>query len=160
MIKVLVSTLLLIFSLVFIPTIYAQDTSTDPLKDIPLESTNPGSPYYIFKRTKESFQLNFLTFGDHNKAKYIEKLLDIRLNELTYMVKNGQTGILENGAHRYTNQAGNIIEKYLKSNSDFKTQTQRHLPVLNRLRDYYPSNSPQWLMIQESVDTAKRISGS
>lgn len=132
----------------------------DPIESVIFDSVNPGNPYYIFKRTKESFTLNFLIFGEQNKAKYSEKLLDNRLRELAYIVKNGQIGILDNVARRYTNQAGVIIEKYLKIDQNFKSQAKTYIPILNRLRDYYHSNSAQWLMIQESVDTTKRISES
>lgn len=158
--RVFILNLLLIVFFVFTPSVSAQENEPELLKNMLFESINPGSPYYIFKRSKESFKLNFLTFGEQNKAKYIENLLDIRLKELSYMVKNGQTGILENGARRYTHQAGEVIEKYLKYNLGFKEQAKLHIPVLNRLRDYYPSNTADWLMIQESIDTSKRILGS
>lgn len=138
----------------------AENISTDSAQEVKYDKTNPGSPYYIFKRLKETVILNFLKFGEKNKAKYSEGLLETRLKELTYIVREGQMGILENVAHRYTNQAGVIIEKYLKLNQGFKPQAERHIPILGSLRDAYPSNTPQWLMIQESVDTAKRIAGS
>ena len=152
-------TLLLVILLSPNQMVFAENIAEDSNISVEFESVNPGSPYYIFKRIKETFTLNLLTFGEQNKAKYSEQLLDTRLRELAYMVKKGQTGILDNGAHRYTNQAGIIIEKYLKIDQNFKSQAQKYIPILSRLRDYYPSNTPQWLMIQESVDTTKRIAG-
>lgn len=161
MFKILIAILLLIVT--FPKQIsLAEYVATDSAKEIEVEydSVNPGSPYYIFKRLKETIILNLLTFGVENKAKYSEQLLDNRLRELAYMVRNGEIGILENGAHRYTNQAGLVIDKYLKHNKNFKTQAQKNLPLVEQLRDAYPSNTPQWLMIQESVDTTERIAGS
>lgn len=152
--------ILLIILIIPLQVSFAEKIADDSDISIPFESVNPGSPYYIFKRIKETFTFNFLTFGEQNKAKYSETLLDTRLRELAYMVKNGEVGILDNGAHRYTNQAGTILQKYLKIDPNFKSQAQKYLPILNRLRDYYPSNTPQWLMIQESVDTTQRIAGN
>ena len=138
---------------------FAQNIATDSATTMQFESVNPGSPYYIFKRLKEAVTLNFLTFGEQNKAKYTEQLLDTRFKELIYGVETGKIGYLENIAGRYTNQGGTIIEKYIKIDRNFKSQGERYLPVLARLRDHYPSNSAYWLMLQAAIDTTKRIVG-
>ena len=149
----------LIFLLLPKPVILAETNATiaAEIKDDPV---NPGSPYYVFKRIKETFTLNFLTFGEKNKAAYSEELLDTRLRELVHAVKNNNTGYLENVANRYTNQAGIIIEKYLNIDPNIKIQSQKNISILEYLRDNYPANSPYWLMIQYAVDTTKRIAGS
>lgn len=139
---------------------FAQNIATSTA-EIEYESITPGSPYYVFKRIKETVTLNFLTFGEKNKAKYSAQLLKIRLNELAHSVKNNKIGYLENVANRYTNQAGVIIEKYaMTNNPDIKKQAQGYIPILEKLRDNYPANSPYWLMIQYAVDTTKRLAGS
>lgn len=157
-IKVFLALFLMLFILPK-PVLLAQSDAT-PVAKIQEESVNPGSPYYVFKRFKEVLKLNLLTFGEKNKAKYSEELLDIRLRELVHAVRNNQIGYLENVANRYTNQAGIIIEKYLKIDPDVKSQSEKYIPILETLRDHYPANSPYWLMIQYAVDTTKRIAGS
>lgn len=138
----------------------ASSESTPSSQTIQLETVNPGSPYYVFKRLVENFKLNFLTFGEKNKAKYSEELLDLRFKELAHAVKNGHTGYLSNVANRYTNQAGTIIEKYMNIDPNFREQAKTYLPYLANLRDNYPANTPQWLLLQYAVDTTKRIAGS
>ncbi len=149
------------FLILIIPkhVVFAENATT-PSASIKYEEVNPGSPYYIFKRLKETITLKFLTQGDKNKAKYTEKLFDTRFRELVYAVETGKTGYLENVASRYTNQAGTIIEKYLKINPNFKPQAQKYIPTLENLRDVFPANSAWWLMIQAAIDTTKRIAGS
>ncbi len=158
--KLLLVTLLLVLSVAPFNIAIASNDATTSAQPIQFETINPGSPYYIFKRLVENFKLNFLTFGEKNKAKYSEELLDLRFKELSHAVKNGHTGYLSNVANRYTNQAGTIIEKYLNIDANFKDQAKIYLPSLAMLRDNYPSNTPQWLLLQYAVDTTKRIAGS
>lgn len=158
--KRLIFTIFAIILIIFViptQTTLAQNNATDSSQIVQFESVNPGSPYYVFKRIKETIKLNLLTFGAKNKAKYSQELLYIRLKELAYAVKNNQIGYMENVANRYTNQAGTIIEKYLRIDADVKKQALQYLPILSNLRDAYPANSPYWLMIQYAVDTTKRI---
>ncbi len=155
---------ILLLILVIIPkSLIIAQSNTNQLPIIQDESVNPGSPYYIFKRIKETVILN-LTFGTKNKAKVSGELLDTRFRELAHAVKYDQIGYLENVSNRYTNQAGTIIEKYLntdqETNNAFKKQAQKYLPLLESLRDHYHSNSAYWLMLQYAVDTTKRIAGS
>jgi hypothetical protein len=147
LIKILAA-IFLVFLIIPKQMVFAQNVSTPSAQIIQYESVNPGSPYYFFKRLKENIKLNFLTFGEQNKAKYSEQLFDIRFKELAFEVKNSDNGFLENVESRYTNQAGTIIDKYLKIDPNFKQQAQRYLPVLESLRDKYHSNSPYWLMLQ------------
>lgn len=127
------------------------------LESIKDEQVNPGSPTYIFKRLWENIRLNILLRDKSQQAKYLSHLLEIRFKELVYTIKNNKFGIIENVSSRYTTTAGLLIDQYKSQVPEIKDQAQNYLPVLEILRDKYPAKSAQWLLLQYTVDTTKRL---
>ena len=135
-----------------------QSAREENLKKIEYESVNPGSPQYAFKRLKEKIKLSLLTFGKEQKAKYLSKLLDKRYKELAYLVINNEIGPLEKAVNRYNTVAGEILSSYKDKDPNLKEQIKGYVEILEILRDKYKANSAQWLLMQYTIDTTRRLS--
>lgn len=119
------------------------------------ENINPNLLVYPLKRISEDIKLKLL-LGREQKQQYIYSLLDIRLRELVYIVNNRKEGFIFFAADRYNSFVGRIKKDYPLS-SDLKINFLDHIKLLERLRDIYPANSPNWEKLQQTIDTTKSL---
>lgn len=125
--------------------------------DIKDEATNPEDSFkYILKRLKENILLT-ITFSSDKKAKYYQKLVDVRLAELKHIVDNKDVSNIQTTSQRYFTTAGKAVEFVNSKNlSDQKTKLkdifQKHLIVLEQLKKSYSDDTSEWRYLQHNVE--------
>lgn len=154
---IIILLLVIFFSIVNIPSVLANNDDNSSTSQVKYEKINPGSPYYIFKRLFENIQLNYLSVDKKSKSKILSHLLEVRLKEIAYVVNNNKIGMIENVTGRYDSVAGTIMEKYKNVNPDLPKQIESYPQILSSLRDKFPANSAQWLLMQYTIDTTNRL---
>lgn len=151
--------LLIIFLISIFPTnLFAEGSSLN----LTSESINPGSFYYTFKRSWEKIIYTF-TFSPKDKVNYDLSLLEKRLSELNYVVKNKVLDEFERSSNRFSYQAGTAVNDLAAANDSslkdkMKDIFNRYPSYLEKLRDQNQANSSYWLLIQQDIDTLKILS--
>ena len=120
------------------------------------ESINPNLLIYPFKRIAERIELTLL-FNKEDKAKYQYTLLDKRFKELVFIINFKKTGFLEETVLRYNSHLGNLIVNNKNLASDYKDKISSYIIVLKTLQDRYDSKSAYRLLIQQAIDSTKRL---
>lgn len=120
------------------------------------ESVNPNLLIYPFKRITEKIELTLL-FDKEDKAKYKYTLLNKRFKELVFIINFKKTGFLEETVQRYNSQLGNLIANNKDLALDYKTSISSYTMVLKTLQDRYNSKSAYRLLIQQAIDTTRRL---
>ena len=147
--------LLLSFALLFCSTTLlfakgAEDYNLTPQK------TLPTSPSYVFKRLNEKTGMIF-KFSQKSKYSYSLVLLDKRLSELATLVNDKNPDLIVSSSQRFSYQAGtttNINSKLKeKQNVILNFLFNRYGKILTELRDNYPSNTTNWLLMSQNIDT-------
>lgn len=122
------------------------------------QKTLPTSPYYSFKRLKEK-ALMILKINTQSKFEYSKSLMEKRLSELTSLVAVKDPNMIVGASQRFSYQAGvtrSLNEKLKESKKEELAQLfDNYSKILAELRDNYPSNSPNWLLTQQNIDTLK-----
>ena len=111
----------------------------------------------VFAKLFERVNLIF-RFGSESKARYWQKLTDIRLAELKMVVDEGNNDWVEETSSRYSTYLGRysefVIKKQVKSQKEtILKQFESHSEILAVLRDKYKYDSAWWLMIQHDINT-------
>lgn len=119
------------------------------------ERINPNLLVYPIKRAIEVFKLFSLTTKEEKKV-YFDKLFEIRFKELVYIANSKKEGFIFFAADRYNTFVGKLKKDYPPDSSS-KVEFQRKLKMLEILRDIYPSNSPYWEKLQQTIDTTKSL---
>lgn len=121
------------------------------------EKTNPDARFlYKIKRFREKSYLAYLKrFKPQEVTDYYFVLINKRFRELKYIVEKNKIELLETSATRYNSQMGEVIDIINEQGIDIKTfqpviGIQRE--IMPDLRDKYPANSAQWLLLQQSLD--------
>ena len=160
-IKLFCLSILAVTSLMIVSNTYSFNSlSEDELKSLGFkgyQSTNTDSPNYIFKRASEELKFRFFLRDKNTKAKYLSELLDRRFKEVVYTANFHMTGVFENTISRYNTTAGKLLSDYKDLEPNIKTQVKSYIPVLERMRDLYESNSSYWIMVQQVIDTTRRL---
>lgn len=117
------------------------------------EQINPNLLIYPVKRLSEEIKFN-LTFNKQKKKEYLYSLYEIRLKELVYIVNNKKEGFIILTGDRYNSFLGKLKNEYTPE-QDFKVKVKDRIRILERMRDIYPANSPNWIILQQTVDTTK-----
>ena len=120
-----------------------------------LEQINPNLLIYPLKRTYEELKL-FSLPSKEKKQEYFYQLYEVRFRELVYIVKNRKEGFIFFTADRYNTFVGKI-KQYYPLDDTKKAQFQKKIKLLEALRDMYPSNSPSWEKLQQTMDTTKSL---
>lgn len=118
------------------------------------ERINPNLLIYPLKRFTEELKLNLL--DDGKKKRYYHKLFDVRFKELVYIVNNRKEGFIFFTADRYNSFVGTIKSQYPPDAAE-KIKISDYLKILEILRDRFPSNSPYWEKLQQTIDTTKSL---
>ena len=122
------------------------------------ERVNPNDAYkYKFKRLREKITLLVLSPSPNHKADYYEKLLNVRLAELKYVVDNKDAANIETSSGRYSATAGQLTEYIINKNLDEHKQKtadimSSHLPVLEKLKESFDATTAVWRFIEYDVD--------
>ena len=106
-------------------------------------------------------RINLMTrFSVESKARYWQKLTDIRLAELKMEVDENNVDLIEETASRYSTYLGNysefVMSRKIESQKDtILAQFESHTDILTKLRDKFEYDSGWWLMIQHDINTIK-----
>ena len=123
------------------------------------ESVNPNSETkYKLKRLSEKLQGTYIKIFKKNQViSHSAKLANRRFVELVYVVEKDEVNYLETATSRYMTHIGLLKEK-IESNDqqhlDIKDNFINQPEVLSWLRDKHPSQTAEWLFLQQAVDTA------
>lgn len=120
------------------------------------ESINPNLLIFPLKRLIEDVKFKFIIDND-NQTKYQYALLDTRFNELVFIINFQKTGFLRETVDRYNSLAGNIISNYKDVSPQYKDKLFFYIKVLKALQDRYNNESAYRMLIQQAIDTTRRI---
>lgn len=120
------------------------------------ESINPNLLIYPIKRLSERIELTLL-LNREDKAKYQYTLLDKRFRELVFIINFKKTGFLEETVLRYNSHLGNLIANNKNLAPNYRNKISNYTIVLKTLQDRYDSKSAYRLLIQQAIDSTKRL---
>ena len=138
------------------PSTWAQD-----VQDILYESINPKDGYrYVFKRLGEKITMVVLSFSPDKKVDYYQKLIEVRLRELKYVVDTKDLANIQTVNQRYFSTAGQTTEYVKKNNlSQHKEKLRNlfteHLGVLEVLKKSFNDTTAEWRFLEHNVDYLK-----
>lgn len=130
--------------------------------NLPAQSINPGDFYYssvrLWEKIAEKFQ-----FNNDTKFKYSSSLIDKRMSELGYIVKNRRLDEVQRSTQRLAYQVGTLTEFLIKQGDrkmkdQIKTKINSFSPALSELRDNFPANSSFWMLVQHDINSLKEYS--
>lgn len=126
------------------------------------ETINPGDFYYspirLWEKIVEKFQ-----FSKEAKFKYAISLVDKRMSELGFAVKNRRLDEIQRPSQRLAYQVGTLTE-FLVKQADKETKEKLKIkinsfsPALSELRDNFPANSSYWMLVQHDINSLKEYS--
>lgn len=165
MLKKIFILILILFSLIFPISSQAleksQSYASADLK-VSYENINPSDDYrFAFKRYKEKITLWFFSFFPERKTNYYQELMDVRLAELKYVVDKKDISNIQTASQRYFTTVGEATEflvnnKNLSSKKDsYKMQLEKHILVVDRLKDTYNDTTAEWRFIKHNLDYLK-----
>lgn len=146
---------------VFITTHSAYAAEFEKL-NLPSQAINPGDFYYssvrLWEKIAEKFQ-----FNNDTKFKYSSSLIDKRMSELGYVVKNRRLDEVQRSTQRLAYQVGTLTEFLIKQGDrrmkdQIKTKINSFYPALSELRDNFPANSSFWMLVQHDINSLKEYS--
>lgn len=151
--KILVIVVALLFSLATPIGVAAESPKSF---DLQTQKTLPGDPSYTFKRLKEKITEIF-KFSRQAKFSYRQTLLEKRVSEYVSLIENKNQQEIANASQRLAYQAGVLAESVVKGSKEDKelvlTLFTKYKPILDKMRDHFPANSPFWLYSQQDIDT-------
>lgn len=122
--------------------------------------TTPNQTFsYTIKRLREKISLTWLGFfNQKGLGSYNAYLARERGNELIYISEHEKDQYLETSVSRYITQLGLLGEQYDAENVNtetISTALEGFDAKFQELRDTFPSQTAQWLLMQQSVDTTQ-----
>ena len=139
-------------------TIFAQSPESFGL---PVQKTLPGSSGYVFKRLKEK-TVGLFKFSKEARSSYRQTLLEKRVSEFVSLVENKNQLQIANASQRIAYEAGMLAENSYNRTREEKDKVinlfEKYKPILERMRDNFPANSPFWLLSQQDIDTLNILS--
>ena len=154
----LISTLYVNFS----TATYALDHTLVPEQELKTagfnkyESINPNLLIFPVKQIIEKIKLTLIS-NKEDKTKYQYILLDKRFKELVFIINFKKIGFLEETVQRYNSHLGNLIANNKNYASDYKDKISSYTIVLKTLQDRYDSKSAYRLLIQQAIDSTRRL---
>lgn len=127
--------------------------------NLPAQTINPGDFYYPFVRLWEKIAERF-QFSSDAKFKYSNSLIDKRMLELAYVVKNKRLGEIQHSSERLAFQVGTLTDDLIKDGNkeqinQLKKKIGSYFQALSQLRDYFPANSSYWMLVQHDINYLK-----
>lgn len=151
--------LFLIFLVTTIQTSYAAEFEK---LNLPTQLINPGDFYFpsirLWEKIVDKFQ-----FKTDAKLKYSNSLIDKRMSELGYVVKNRRLDEVQRSTERFAYQVGTLTEFLIKQGDrkmkdQIKAKINSFYPALSELRDNFPANSSFWMLVQHDINSLKEYS--
>lgn len=148
-----------IFLIVYVQTAYAAEFEK---LNLPTQPINPGDFYYSSVRLWEKIMEKF-QFNNDTKFKYSNSLIDKRMSELGYVVKNRRLDEVQRSTQRLAYQVGTLTDFLIKQEDkqmkeQIKTKINSFFPALSELRDNFPANSSFWMLVQHDINSLKEYS--
>lgn len=157
--KIITLFLIFLFACVYIQTTYASEFEK---LNLPNQAINPGDFYYppvrLWEKIIEKFQ-----FNKEAKFKYSISLVDKRVSELGFIVKNRRLGEVQRSSQRLAFQVGTLTDFLIQQGDkqikgQLKTRINTFFPALSELRDNFPANSSFWMLVQHDINSLKEYS--
>lgn len=151
-------TLIFLLPGLFVSTarVQANDTVPPTIKYEKINMEN-GFPYLI-KRGKEKVAIVLLSYNPQKKLSYYEKLLDIRLAELKYIVDHRDIANIQVASQRYFSTAGQLTSYFL-SKPNLLSQKgaviglfSNHSIVLEKLKASYENTTAEWRLLRDDIN--------
>lgn len=120
------------------------------------ELINPNLLIYPLKQIIEKIELKLL-LDDNARTEYQYILLDKRFKELVFIINSEKTGFLGETVARYNTHLGNLIISNRNPAINNKEKVSNYVRVLKNLQDRYNSISSYRLLIQQAIDTTRRL---
>ena len=126
--------------------------------NLPQQKINPDHIVYPAKRLWEKFREK--TIRNHeSKVNYYESLIEVRLSELAYIAKNKNIGQMQKAGERFSYFSGTLTEYLLdkegvdEDKKRLKEKFADYKEPLGELRDEFPANSSDWMMVSYCIDS-------
>ncbi|QQG42236.1 MAG: hypothetical protein HYV90_02870 [Candidatus Woesebacteria bacterium] len=143
----------LVLFLSIAPAVFAESPESFGLTP---QKTLPGSSGYLFKRAKEKVSEKF-KFSKNSKYEYRKWLLERRVSEYVSLVENKEQSQISDASQRLAFAAGVLAESSVKESQEKKSEIislfEKYKPILGKMRDNFPANTPYWLLSQQDIDT-------
>jgi len=157
--KLLLLTTILLVPILLAPSVIVGQTDNSSSTNIKYEDINPKNGYrYLLKRMKEKVVLLILSTNSQKKLDYYEKLLNIRLSELKYIVDNKDISNIQVASQRYFTTAGQMTE-FLKSKNELTLNKERvkglfteHIKIIEFLKTAYPNTTAEWRFLRDDAN--------
>lgn len=151
--------ILLIFFFVIVQTTYAVEFEN---LNLPANYINPGDFYYLPARLWEKITEKF-QFNNNSKFNYSNSLIDKRVSELGFVVKNRRLGEVQRSSERLAYEVGTLTDLLIKEgNAQKKEQLKKKIdgffPALAELRDNFAANTSFWMLVQHDINSLKEYS--
>lgn len=158
MLKIVVA-ILILFSLISLNQIYAQNTPMPSLKlnsSYEQEETYPGMPYYSVKRLFEKISGKLLFMKD-SRINYEQKLLKKRFSELKYIVETKNLDEIQRTSERFAYQAGILTDLCLGEPVEKRERVinlfKNYKDDINLLKYNYELDSSYWILMLHDVNS-------
>lgn len=157
--KRLLLTIILFISIFLIPSIAIGQTDNVPSPTIKYESVNMKDGFrYIIKRVEEKITLSYLSVNSQKKLDYYEKLLNVRLAELKFVVDNKDIGNIQVASQRYFTTAGQLTNFLILNNTLFankevvKQLFADHIKIIEILKKSYKDTTAEWRFLRDDAN--------
>lgn len=152
----------LISILLFLVSIFLIFNTLGASTGFTYEKVNPNdSIKYQFKRLIEKLEgTRVNVFDQKNQVKFLTTLSNRRFAELKYVVDREQLKFLEQSSSRYITQLGiisAILDKNKADSSFVKLNLENQFKAFDEIKDVFPAQSAQWLLVQQARDTANSV---
>lgn len=131
--------------------------------NLPQQKINPDSFVYPMKRLWEKFREK--TIRKHEtKVNYYEDIIEIRLSELGYVAKSKNIGQTQKASERFSYFSGTLTEYLVgkegvdEDKKRLREKFERYREPLGELRDEFPANSSDWMLIAYAIDSLDEYS--
>lgn len=123
------------------------------------EKTNMENGFpYLIKRVREKVAIVLLSYDPQKKLGYYEKLLDIRLAELKYIVDHKDIANIQVASQRYFSTAGQLTSYFLSKPNLLSQKVtvidlfSRHSIVLEKLKASYENTTAEWRLVRDDIN--------
>ena len=156
--KKLILVLALLITGILGVTNFAYSQSSGPIV-VKEEKVNPGDDYkYVIKRLKEKVMLFLFSASPDKKINFYQKLIDIRLAELKYVVERKDIANFQTVSQRYSATNGEATDLVLKKGTKegggkFVGKFRSHIPLLTKLQESYVPDNSEWRFLQDNINS-------
>jgi hypothetical protein len=141
------------------PSIAIGQNNDHPSVKVSYEKVNmKDGSRYLFKRLKEKTFLFLLSFNSQKKLDYYQKLLNIRLSELKYIVDHKDISNIQVASQRYFTTAGQLTNFFISKGSltankeAVKELFAEHIKIIEILKKPYNDTTAEWRLLRDDAN--------